>query len=110
MTSLINSIAKLIQCRRCTGWIYEAHIHGWKFKVDPDPLDFETEIAARIAGRKIFQTLPVGIDFELDHRSLWHITNPSPRAKVLVEHDCTMPTIFQPSPLYEFSQPKEPNF
>lgn len=110
MTYFINSIAELLQCRKCTGWVYKAHLNGWQKYLDPNPIDFETEIAMRIANRRIFQTRPVGLEFEIEDRTLWHITNGDHRAKTLVEHSCQTPTIFEPEPIYQLAKSKEPNF
>ena len=106
----INSPAELTQCRKCTGWIYQCYINGWKIKVEPTPLNFETEISLRMEGRRIYQTLKFGTDFELENRTLWHITNAHRLTKVLPEHSCKTPTIFEPAPLYETAKSKEPNF
>jgi len=106
----INSPAELIQCRKCTGWIYQCHVNGWQITVDPIALNFETEISLRMEGRRIYQTLKFGTDFELENRTLWHITNAHRLAKVLAEHSCKTPTIFEPAPLYETAKSKEPNF
>jgi hypothetical protein len=110
MTYFITTISKLIQCGKCTGWIYTAHLNGWQRKVDPNPLDLKSELEARVANRKIYQTRQIGVEFELENRTLWQIENPEPWIKVLAEHSCQTPTIFEPAPLYEPFKSKEPNF
>lgn len=107
---LISSLAKLKQCGRCKGWIYVAHIHGWEKKVEPTPLNIEEEIAYRLTGVKIYQTMPIGSQFELMERTAWQITHADPRSKALAEHDCSTPTLFEPAPIYSKPTLKETEF
>jgi hypothetical protein len=41
-----------------------------------------------MAGNRIFQTLRIGTQFELQLRTAWHITKGDPKAIALAEHDC----------------------
>jgi hypothetical protein len=106
----LSSLAKLKQCGKCTGWMYEAQVNGWRVRVEPNPLNLADEIGMRLAKRKIYQTIVKGIDFELMARSAWHITKGDSKSVVLAEHDCRWPTIFEPAPLYLTAKSKEPNF
>jgi len=106
----INSTAKLIQCPKCKGWIYECQVNGWRTRVEPTPLNLSDEIAWRLASRKIYQTIQKGSDFELEPRTLWQVTKGDPKAIVLGSHDCKFPTIFEPEPLFAPTSQKEPNF
>jgi hypothetical protein len=102
--------AKLTQCARCKGWIYESHLFGFLRKVEPNPLNFVDEMKMRLAGRKVFGTVRKGEDFELNYRTAWHIAKDDPNSFTLVAHDCRFPTYFEPAPLYAQPTPKEPNF
>ena len=106
----INSIATSSQCPICKGWIYEALVNGFRTRVEPNPLKIEEEIAMRLEGRKIWETLGRGDCFELIERTAWRITNGSRRALALADHDCRMPTYFEPAPLFETPQSKELQF
>jgi len=106
----INSSAKLIQCPKCTGWIYEATVNGWRVRVEPTPLNLSDEIAWRLSNRQIYQTVGTMADFNLEPRKLWHITKGDKRSLVLGSHDCDFPTIFEPEPLFAPKLSKEPNF
>jgi len=106
----INSIAKLRQCPKCTGWIYECHVNGWRVRVEPTQLNLSDEIAWRLSSRKIYQTIRKGSDFELEQRNLWQMTKGDPKAIVLGSHDCKFSTIFEPEPLFASKPLKEPNF
>jgi len=110
MSNFINSLQNLTQCPICTGWIYEMHLSGFRTRVEPTPLNFEEEIAARLAGRKIYQTIRVGYDFEIQKRTLWHITHSDFTEFVLPSHSCKTPTIFEPTPLYPNPIAKESIF
>jgi hypothetical protein len=107
---LINSLATSSQCARCKGWVYEAFVYGFLTRVEPNPLNLEEEIAMRLEGRKIWETLKRGDGFELVKRTEWHIKKGSGRALVLADHDCRMPTYFEPAPLFEKPTMKEPQF
>ena len=97
---LINSIAKLTLCKICKGWIYEAQLYGFKTKVEPTPLNSSEEVIHRLEGRRVFQTLRKGYDWELSERTAWHITKGDPTAVVLPEHSCKTPVIFEPTPIF----------
>jgi hypothetical protein len=105
----INSPAKLTQCPICKGWIYECHVHGWRVRVEPTPLNLSDEVALRLANRKIYQTFGITKNFELMPRKAWQILHDS-GATVFGSHDCDFPTLFEPAPLFERPQAKEPNF
>ena len=96
----INSPLKLNQCRKCQGWIYQCHVDGWETYLEPTALNFAEEVAMRLEGRRIFQTIGI-FEPTLQPRKLWHINNPSPRSKVLASHSCQTPAIFEPAPLFE---------
>jgi len=98
--AFINSPLVPKQCSRCTGWIYECHINGWKTKVEPNPLNFQEELAMRLEGRRIFQTVEI-TNSTLMPRTAWHIERSDSRAKVFATHSCKTPTYFEPSPLDE---------
>jgi hypothetical protein len=110
MSNFINSLQKLTQCPICKGWIYEMHLNGFRTRVEPTPLNFEEEIRARLTGRKVYQSIRVGYDFEIQKRTLWHINNSDSTEFVLVGHDCSTPTIFEPAPIYEKPTFKEARF
>ena len=86
-------------CQRCQGWILEAYVNGFLTKVEPTPLNLEDELAARLQGRRIFQTFGT-LEPILIHRGLAHIKSEKQDAKVLASHDCSRPTIFEPEPLF----------
>jgi hypothetical protein len=98
--AFINSPLVPKQCSRCTGWIYECHINGWETKVEPNPLNFQEELAMRLEGRRIFQTVEI-TNSTLMPRTAWHIERSDSRAKVFATHSCKTPTYFEPSPLDE---------
>ena len=85
---LINSKAKAEICLRCNKNIWIATVNGFKVKVEPDRLNSTEEVILRMAGSRIFQTLRIGNQFELQIRNTWHITKGDPKAIVLAEHDC----------------------
>ena len=107
---LINSVAKLTQCRRCQGWIYVAHVNGFETKVEPNPLKLDEEVALRLTGSTIYQTLRSGAGFELQRRTAYHIEKADPREVALAVHDCTFPTLFEPIDILAKPKPKEPIF
>ena len=98
--AFINSPLVPKQCSRCTGWIYECHINGWKTKVEPNPLNLAEELAMRLEGRKIFQTVET-FKPTLTARIAWHIEKSDSKAKVFASHSCSTPTYFEPSPFDE---------
>jgi hypothetical protein len=100
MTAFINSQLTLSQCQKCTGWVYECHVNGWRTRVEPNQLNFEEELAMRLEGRRIFQTVEFH-DPTLMPRTLWHIEKSDPRAKVFASHSCKTPTYFEPAPFDE---------
>ena len=100
MSAFINSLPESKQCPICKGWIYECHVNGWRTRIEPNPLNFATEVAMRIEGRKIFQTLGI-TEPTLVARTLWHINQDDPRSKVFASHSCQTPEIFEPAPIYE---------
>jgi hypothetical protein len=85
---LINSKAKPEVCLRCNRNIWVATVNGFKVKVEPTRLNSTEEVILRMAGSRIFQTLRIGNQFELQLRNAWHITKGDPKAIVLAEHDC----------------------
>ena len=99
MTSFISSPLNLTQCGKCKGWIYECHVNGWRRKVEPTPLNFAEELAMRVEGRTIFQTLGTAEPI-LVTRTAWHIAQVG-ETKVLPEHSCQTPALFEPAPLSE---------
>jgi len=99
MDSFINSQPTSSQCRKCSGWVLEAHVNGWRTRVEPNPLNLESELAASIQGREIFQTLGT-VQVILVKRTIWHIRKDDPKTKVLASHDCSTPTYFEPEPLF----------
>jgi hypothetical protein len=108
MTSFISSPLNLTQCRRCKGWIYECHVGGWRRRVEPIPLNFAEELAMRIEGRTIFQTLGRAEPI-LVTRTAWHIAQVG-ETRVLPEHSCQTPALFEPAPLFEKPTTKEMRF
>jgi hypothetical protein len=106
----LTDTAKLSQCARCKGWIYEGHLYGFLRRVEPTRLNFADEMKMRMSGRKVFGTVRVGSDFELNYRTAWHIAKDEADSLALVAHDCQFPTYFEPEPLYPPTTPKEPNF
>jgi hypothetical protein len=104
MTSFISSPLNLTQCRKCKGWIYECHVNGWRTRVEPNPLNLHQELAMRIEGRAIFQTLGTAEPI-LVKRTAGHIAQVR-QTKVLPEHSCQTPAIFEPAPLFE--KPTQP--
>lgn len=96
----VNSKLTSSQCAKCKGWIYECHVDGWRTYLEPNPLNFAEELAMRVEGRRIFQTIGI-FEPTLQPRKLWHINNPSPRSKVLASHSCQTPAIFEPAPLFD---------
>jgi hypothetical protein len=98
--SLINSALTLSQCPICKGWIYECHVYGFRTRVEPISLNFQSEVKMRIEGRAIFQTIGVA-ELTLVPRTLWHIEQSDPKAKVFASHSCQTPEIFEPAPLFE---------
>jgi hypothetical protein len=106
--TFINSIATSSQCPICTGWIYEGMVNGFRTRVEPTPLNFESEIGMRIEGRRIYQSLSKTC-LDLIDRKAWHILNSS-NALVFASHSCKTPTYFEPEPLFDQVKPKEPNF
>jgi hypothetical protein len=98
--AFINSPLALKTCAKCKGWIYECHVEGWRTCLEPNPLNFDEEVAMRLAGRSIFQT--IGIDQPtLVKRSLWHIQKDWAKVKVLASHSCHTPALFEPAPLFD---------
>ena len=95
-----NSKLELKTCAKCKGWIYECHVDGWRTYLEPNPLNFAEELAMRVEGRRIFQTIGI-TEPTLQPRKLWHINNPNPRAKVLASHSCQTPALFEPAPLFD---------
>jgi hypothetical protein len=77
-----------------------AQVFGFETKVEPNPLNLVDEVTARMQGRKIYQTFGTAEPI-LVRRSMWHIANIDPHALVLVAHDCSTPTYFEPQPLFE---------
>ena len=106
----LTDIAKLTQCARCKGWIYEGHLYGFLIRVEPTRLNLGDELAMRLAGRKVYGTARMGSDFELTKRTAWHIAKNEAASLALVAHDCQSPTYFEPEPLYPQPTSKEPNF
>jgi hypothetical protein len=106
--SFINSLATLSQCPICTGWIFEGMVNGFRTRVEPNPLNVESEIAMRIEGRRIYQSLSKN-SLNLIDRKTWHILN-SASSLVFASHDCKTPTYFEPEPLFETPKSKEPQF
>jgi len=98
--SFINSLPTISQCSICKGWVYECHVNGFRTRVEPNPLNFATEVAMRIEGRRILQTLGVTEPI-LIARTLWHINKGDPRGKIFASHSCQTPEIFEPAPIYE---------
>ena len=97
--AFINSSPVPKRCARCKGHILEAHVNGWRTRLEPNPLNLESELAANIQGRRIFQTLGT-VEPILVERTIWHIRKDDPKAKVLASHDCKTPTYFEPEPLF----------
>jgi hypothetical protein len=93
-------ILTLSQCPKCKGWIYECHVNGWRTRVEPNPLNFAEELAMRLEGRRVFQTLEI-TNPTLIHRNAWHIAKSDSEAKVFASHSCQTPTYFEPAPLHE---------
>jgi len=85
---LINSKAKSEVCLRCNRDIWVATVNGFRVKVEPTRLNSSEEVVLRMAGNRIFQTLRIGTQFELQLRTAWHITKGDPNAIALAEHDC----------------------
>ena len=106
----LTDLAKLTQCARCKGWIYEGHLYGFLRRVEPMRLNFADEMKVRFEGRKVFGTVRKGNDFELNYRTAWHIAKDDENSFALVAHDCRFPTQSQPEPLYPPTIAKEPNF
>jgi hypothetical protein len=77
----------------------ECYVHGFLTKVESNPLNLEDELAARLQGRRIFQTFGT-LEPILIHRTLAHIKSEKQEAKVLASHDCSRPTFFEPEPLF----------
>jgi hypothetical protein len=98
--NFINSSPTLSQCPICKGWVYECHVNGFRTRVEPTPLNFQTEVAMRIERRTIFQTLGISKP-TLFARTLWHINKGDPRGKVFASHSCQTPEIFEPAPISE---------
>jgi hypothetical protein len=106
----LTDIAKLTQCARCKGWIYQGHLYGFLRRVEPIRLNFADEMKVRFEGRKVFGTVRIGNEFQLNYRTAWHIARDEEDSFALVAHDCRFPTYFEPEPLYSTPTPKEPNF
>lgn len=100
----INSTLTLSQCLKCKGWVYECHVNGFLTRVDPTRLNFQTEIAQRLSGRRIFQTFGT-VELTLVVRTAWHIEKDDLRAKVFASHSCATPTYFEPEPLIAIAAP-----
>jgi hypothetical protein len=107
--TFINSLATLSQCPICKGWIYEGIVNAFRTRVEPTPLNFESEIEMRIEGRKIYQSISK-VSLDLIDRKTWHIQNSSSDALVFASHSCKTPTYFEPEPLFIQAKSKEPNF
>ena len=108
MSFFVSTPATLSQHRPCQGWIYEAHIGGWRTRVEPTPLNFVEEVKMRLEGRKVYQILGSAEPI-LVERTLWHIAKSEP-AIVFAEHRCSTPQIFEPAPFVEKPTMKEPRF
>lgn len=96
---LISTSLNSTLCRKCKGWILEAYVNGFLTKVESNPLNLEDELAARLQGRRIFQTFGT-VEPILIHRSLKEIKSEKQEAKVLPSHECSRPTYFEPEPLF----------
>jgi len=83
-------------------------VNGFRTRVEPNPLNVESEIAIRIEGRRIYQSLSKN-SLDLIDRKTWHILN-SDNSLVFASHDCKTPTYFEPEPLFETPKSKEPQF
>jgi hypothetical protein len=103
----ISTHPKLVQCPICKGWILECHVGGLRKRVEPMELSFNQELAFRIEGRAIFQSVG-SYEPNLIHRNVWHINNPDPRAKVFASHSCSTPEIFEPMPLFDLPRYIDP--
>ena len=66
-------------------------VDGFQTKVEPTPLNFETELKLRVEGRRIFQVLKNAYQFELQLRTAWHIGKDDGSQIVLADHDCQKP-------------------
>lgn len=66
--------------------MWEAYLHGFLVRVEPERLNLEDEVRERMAGNRIFQTLRVGQQFELKLRTVADIRQGE--AIALVEHSC----------------------
>ena len=83
-------------------------VNGFRTRIEPTPLNFETEIGMRMEGRRIYQSLSKTC-LDLIDRKEWHILNTS-NALVFASHSCKTPTYFEPEPLFTQAKPKEPTF
>jgi len=83
-------------------------VNGFRTRVEPNPLNVESEIAMRIEGRRIYQSFSKN-SLDLIDRKTWHILN-SASSLVFASHDCKTPTYFEPEPLFETPKSKEPQF
>ena len=109
MSFFISTPIAITQHRPCQGWVFEAHVGGWRTRVEPTPLNFVEELKMRMEGRKVYQILGVAEPMLIE-RSAWHIARMTGSTIVLAEHSCRTPEIFEPSPLYEKPTMKEPRF
>jgi hypothetical protein len=88
---LINTRAIPDICKKCFCQIWVATVDGFKVKVEPTRLNLGDELKLRAQGRRIFQVLKIAFDFELLHRTAWHIGKDDGNQIVLAEHDCRNP-------------------
>lgn len=108
LSNFINSTPELKECRRCRGWVLEAHIFGWATRVDANPVTLSQELEARLFGRKVYQ-ITGEVEKMLTPRRSWHIQT-FEASGIHLEHHCSTPDIFQPIPDTQSVQPKEPQF
>jgi hypothetical protein len=96
ITSL-QEIALPSICHRCAAAIWRTGI-PWPILLDPEPLDLNTELQTRLAGRLTYQAHHRGgTHFEPVLRYAYHIQLQDPGTIVLSEHAC--PRILPPTQL-----------
>lgn len=78
-------------CRKCLSSIWVAMVDGFRVKVEPTPINLETELKLRAKGVRIYQARKVVFQFELLNRHSWHIKNSDGSEIVLPAHDCKNP-------------------
>ena len=109
LSNFINSQPELTQCAKCKGFIFQAHVFGWRTQVDATAIGIEEEIDARRQGRSIYQ-LCGQVRPYLAKRGMADI-EANTGQPVFQSHDCKAPHIFQPiASSNPRPIPKEPTF